>query len=96
MGQHMSTCIAAWGPPSQVFKNEEGGVLVYDQDESAPAPSYKAADASGKTNPYPFRSYERAASAAAYDPSRVGGTGTSRLFWVNAEGYIYLWARKGS
>lgn len=88
-GQHMSALIAAWGEPAQVFKNDEGGVLVYARAGGNAA--YDAGDV--PTDAYTFQAYDKAASAPVYDPSDVIESEDSRLFWVNAEGYIYLWAQ---
>ena len=87
----MGSLIATWGPPSQVFTNDdEGGVLIYFEGRGEPAVDGETANST-----YPFQAYEGAASAPAYAPSKVGGGEDSRLFWVDADGYIAFWARKG-
>ena len=82
VGQHKGDLIASWGPPNQVASDGRGGeILIYG--------SYVDL---GQT---PGRATTDYWGNVTYTAPQKRGYQRTRMFYVNPEGYIYMWRWKG-
>jgi hypothetical protein len=82
VGHHQSELIRSWGPPSRTASDGQGGtVLIYD--------SYVDM---GQT---PGTAYTDPYGNVRYTTPQQNGYARTRMFYVNADGYIYSWRWQG-
>lgn len=79
-GSHQAKLIASWGPPSRTTSDGIGGtILIYENYRSRQLPG---------------RAYKMGDSWFYTAPKECGYT-SSRMFYVNEDGYIYRWRWQG-
>lgn len=82
VGHHQSDLIAQWGPPNEVSSDGQGGaILIY----------YKWVDLGQK----PGEINTDMMGNATYTAPEKRGYRRVRMFYVNAEGFIYRWRWQG-
>ena len=82
VGHHQSELIQAWGPPSQTTSDGNGGsVLIYGGYVDL-----------GQT---PGQVYTDGLGNVRYTNPQQNGYSRTRMFYVDANGYIYSWRWKG-
>jgi len=105
VGHHESEVIRSWGPPTQTADDGAGGkILIYDYQQSYTTPgtavattqtrpSGSCASIGGVTQPCNLGS--TSTTRTVITPPKTQTYGRSRMFYVNAQGYVYSWRWQG-
>ena len=95
-GHHYSDLVMAWGPPSAVYDDGQGGrMLVYYQARQVTTPGRVTTTTTGQATIYDNMIWSRARSVSEFVPPQTYGYTAWRIFRVDRNGRVYSWSWQG-
>ena len=97
VGLHESALIQSWGPPAQIAGDGQGGkIFIYESSRQWQTPDTRQQNTTmnGRVDSSGNISGTATTTTTGQAPTVQGYT-TSRMFFINANGYIYSWRWKG-
>ena len=90
LGHHYTEVMATWGPPSVVYRDGRGGlILVYLYERRWTTQGYQWTTVTGDVYSYGDWTSLYASARTYYVPPQTYGYTAWRMFFVNSQGVVY-------